>query len=101
MIALCRVVLRKDQSQIILMDEPTSNLDFDTDKKMMEMIKEVLEDKTVFIIAHRLDTLETMDKILVMKDGSMDEFDSPEALLENPKSFYTENLSLILEQHKH
>ena len=51
----------------------------------------------MFIIAHRLDTLSTCDCILVMKQGKVDEFGSPEELKRKPESFYARALAVAEE----
>lgn len=95
LIAISRMILRKDTVDLILMDEPSSNLDFETDLRIMKVLAEELKDKTVFIIAHRLDTLATCDRILVMKKGAVSEFGPPEELRKNKDSFYTKSLAVM------
>lgn len=66
-IALARAYLRN--ADIICVDEPTSNLDVETEKEVMNDMFDLFHRKTILIIAHKLETIERADKIIVMKDG--------------------------------
>lgn len=84
LICLTRALLRK--SKVLIMDEASSSLDYETDRLLQESIQENMGDATILTIAHRLWTLTKCDKILVMSDGVAEEFDTPEVLLANPQS---------------
>ena len=60
-------MLRK--TKIIVMDEPTANIDPETDAKLQDMIRTEMGGSTVIVIAHRLHTIADFDKVLVMEDG--------------------------------
>ena len=81
LICICRAVLRKNR--VVILDEATANIDLVTEKKIQTLISEEFKECTVLTIAHRLQTIISSDKILVMSDGRAEEFDSPENLLEN------------------
>ncbi len=66
-LGVVRAILRK--SRLLFLDEPTSSLDLDTEKDLMEVIHSVRQNKTTIMITHRLSTIENADKIFVMKQG--------------------------------
>ena len=66
-IALARAFLK--DSKLILLDEPTANLDPESERWIEHALRDLFVDKTVFVIAHRLSTITRMDRILVMNDG--------------------------------
>lgn len=68
-ISLTRAVLK--DAQILLLDEPTSNLDSENEKLCQDFIEKYKHDKTVIIIAHRLSTIKNADRIIVMDKGKI------------------------------
>ena len=84
-IALARAFLK--DSNLYILDESTSNLDFATETLIFNMIYEQLADRSMLIVAHRLSTIRSADVILVMKDGSIIEQGNHEELLEK-NGFY-------------
>jgi ABC-type multidrug transport system fused ATPase/permease subunit len=88
LVSFARVLLRRIAQPggvpIVVMDEPTSNIDKETDDKLQKLVRVELEDATVLTIAHRLNTVIDFNKILVMGAGKVLEFDSPAVLLQNP-----------------
>ncbi|KAJ2651062.1 hypothetical protein GGH99_007679 [Coemansia sp. RSA 1285] len=79
LISLCRVLLWR--RKILLLDEATANVDPKTDRIMQEVIRKEFKDCTVLTIAHRLGTVMDSDRILVVDDGQIVEFDTPSNLL--------------------
>jgi ABC-type multidrug transport system fused ATPase/permease subunit len=75
------------ESDIIIFDEATSNLDYATEKDVQKELDK-LKDKTIIISAHRLSTLKSMDKILVMDKGKIIEQGTYEGLLKKKGQFY-------------
>ena len=67
LICMTRAILR--DSKIIMMDEATAAIDSESDQKVQETIKKAFSHCTMLIIAHRLNTVLTCDKILVMDAG--------------------------------
>ena len=74
LICLARVLLQRNK--IIILDEPTAHVDPDTEQTIWDVVREKLQDSTVITIAHRLNTIKDCDKILVLKSGEVDEFNS-------------------------
>jgi ATP-binding cassette subfamily C (CFTR/MRP) protein 1 len=70
------------------MDEATANIDFKTESIIQTAITEFLHKSTVFTIAHRIKTIINYDKILVLNDGEIAEFDTPQNLLERKDSLF-------------
>ena len=70
-VALARLFF--DDSKIIILDEATSAMDNITEKNVMENIVKKLDNKTLIIIAHRLETIKDVDKIYVLFDGIIKE----------------------------
>ena len=70
------------------MDEATANIDVDTDRRIQESIRATCTDVTVITIAHRVQTIVDSDRVLVMDNGRMMEFDTPARLLQNPQSIF-------------
>lgn len=84
-IALARAILRK--SSIILLDEPTSSLDVKTENNIMSLIFDIFKDKTILIIAHRLQSIVNVDKIFVVDNGAVVEEGSYNDLMQNDFMF--------------
>jgi ATP-binding cassette subfamily C (CFTR/MRP) protein 4 len=62
-----RTLLSK--AKLIVMDEPTSNIDFQTDESIQRVVREEFTTESVITIAHRLNTIIDYDQILVMGEG--------------------------------
>jgi ABC-type multidrug transport system fused ATPase/permease subunit len=88
LMCLARAMLNK--SRVLLLDEATAALDSDTNAAVGRVLKEHFSDRTIFTIAHRLDTIIESDRILVMNAGVVAEYDPPDVLLENPDSIFYE-----------
>ncbi|KAA6370904.1 MAG: putative Multidrug resistance-associated protein [Streblomastix strix] len=74
--------------RIVVMDEATASVDVETDAKIQRTIREQFVDQTVFVIAHRLNTIMNSDRIMVMADGNVAEIDTPENLKNNQDSAF-------------
>ena len=87
LVCIVRALLKK--SKIVVMDEATASIDFRTDELLQEVIRERLKDKTVISIAHRIASAQNYDKILVMDQGRVAEFDTYENLIQTKGIFWT------------
>ena len=85
-ISIARAFLRN--SKIILLDEPTSSLDSETEDKIQLALKKLTENKTTIVIAHRLSTIQSASKIFVIDNGSVVSTGTHEELLNN-SNIYT------------
>ena len=78
-ISIARAFLK--DAPIILLDEATASLDVENETAIQEALSRLIMDKTVLIIAHRMRTVSSADKIVVLKDGAVAEQGSPAQLL--------------------
>ena len=86
LICITRAILRK--SKIIVLDEATASIDYKTEEIIQKALNELLSNSTMISIAHRIKTVINADKILVLENGEIIEFDTPENLLKNKKSYF-------------
>ncbi|KAF9132827.1 hypothetical protein BGW39_011213 [Mortierella sp. 14UC] len=86
LIALARALVR--QSKIIVMDEATASVDFETDLKIQGTIRQEMANSTILTIAHRIRTIADFDRVLVMNAGEVAEFDKPLTLMNQPDSIF-------------
>jgi ATP-binding cassette subfamily B multidrug efflux pump len=74
--------------RILILDEATSSVDTETERQIQSAIQELMEGRTSIIIAHRLSTLKTVDKVLVLKEGKVQEFGTRQELLRSKGTYY-------------
>ncbi|KAI1289204.1 ATP-binding cassette sub-family C member 4 [Halotydeus destructor] len=86
LVCLTRALMRN--SKLLVLDEATANVDHETDQLIQRTIKDQFKHCTVLTVAHRLNTIIDMDKVLVMDAGQVREFDEPHQLLQNKGLFY-------------
>ena len=86
MICLARAILRNNK--ILVLDEATANVDYYTDNLIQSQLRKQFSDCTVLTIAHRLNSIIDMDRVMVLEAGSIVEFDKPYALLRAKGHFY-------------
>lgn len=78
-IGIARAVVRN--SPILILDEPTAALDTESEKIVMDALENLMKGRTVITIAHRLSTILDADKIVVIKDGVVEEEGTHEELI--------------------
>lgn len=84
-VSVARAILKN--APILVLDEATAYADPENEHQMQLALQELIRDKTVLIIAHRLLTIKNADKILVLKDGQIEAEGTHEALLQNSRTY--------------
>lgn len=84
-IGIARAILK--DTPILLLDEATSALDSQSEIYIQKAIENIIQDKTVIVVAHRLSTLKNMDKIIVIDNGQIVESGAPCLLLKKHEKF--------------
>jgi ABC-type multidrug transport system fused ATPase/permease subunit len=79
LISLARALVKR--SNLIILDEATSNVDHDTDRKIQETIRSEFKHAAILCVAHRLRSIADYDRILVLDEGKVIEFDTPHRLI--------------------
>jgi ABC-type multidrug transport system fused ATPase/permease subunit len=86
-ICLARALAAKPE--ILVLDEPTSALDPHTERAIQESLGALEHELTMFIVAHRMSTLDICDRVMVIVDGRLEAFDTASALHVNSSYFHT------------
>ena len=87
LICLARALLRK--AKILILDEATAAIDFETDALIQTTIRNEFASCTILTIAHRLNTIMDSSRVLVLERGRVVEFDAPDTLLQDRRTrFY-------------
>lgn len=86
LVCLARSLLRSPK--VMLLDEATASIDYNSDAKIQKTIRDEFGDSTILTIAHRLRSIIDYDKILVMDAGEVKEYDHPYSLLLNHDSIF-------------
>ncbi|XP_053393095.1 multidrug resistance-associated protein 1-like isoform X1 [Mercenaria mercenaria] len=86
LVCLARALLRK--TKILVLDEATAAVDLETDDLIQHTIRTEFSDATVLTIAHRLNTIMDYTRVMVLDQGNIREFQSPQELLRNKDSIF-------------
>lgn len=72
----------------MVLDEATANIDVVTEKAIQKLINEEFVDATVLTIAHRLNTIINSDRVMLLSQGKLIDYDSPKKLLADPNTAF-------------
>ena len=86
LICLARIFLRKNK--IVVMDEATSNIDNKTDILIQNAVDKIFRNSTLITIAHKIPDLNKYDKIMIMDEGCLIEYDTPYNLLKKDNGIF-------------
>lgn len=84
-ISIARAMLKN--AQVILLDEATASLDAENETYIQKALSELIKDKTVIVIAHRMRTVVNADKIVVVNNGQIEAIGTPKELMKKPGYF--------------
>ncbi len=85
-IAIARAFLKN--APILVLDEATSSLDSESEHAIQLSLEQLMKDRTVIAIAHRLSTLKKMDRIIILDGGKIIEDGNPDELLKKPNGIF-------------
>lgn len=89
------------EAKILVLDEATSSVDTKTEIDIQNALMKITNNKTVIVIAHRLSTVVKADKIIVLKDGEIQEIGNHKQLLKNKGFYYTlYKANAVMEDHE-
>ncbi|KAK9468102.1 P-loop containing nucleoside triphosphate hydrolase protein [Lipomyces arxii] len=86
LLCLARSLLKSPR--VIILDEATASIDYETDAQLQLTIREEFSESTILTIAHRLRSIIDYDMILVLDSGEVKEYNKPHILLQDPKSMF-------------
>ncbi|NXK44826.1 MRP6 protein, partial [Chauna torquata] len=86
LVCLARALLQK--AKVLILDEATAAIDLETDLQIQSTLRTQFKESTVLTIAHRINTIVDCDRILVLENGRIAEFDTPEQLIAQKGLFY-------------
>jgi len=94
-LAIARAILRN--SPILILDEATSSLDTESERKVQIALENLMRDRTTLVIAHRLSTIQQADSIIVLDKGKLVETGNHESLI-NRGGLYAKLYKLIINE---
>ena len=90
LLCLARAILTK--CKILILDEPTANVDTNTDSLLQKTLRERFSEATIIMVAHRLQTVIDFDRILVLGNGRLLEYGSPKELMSKEDGHFSSML---------
>lgn len=96
LISFARAVVRNPR--LFVLDEATSSIDTETEKIIQDAIHKVLDGRTSFVIAHRLSTIRNADRILVIRDGKIEEAGNHKELIRQKGYYYNLYTNQFIEE---
>lgn len=96
-IQIARAILKN--SPILILDEATSSLDAKSEKEVQDALKNLMKDKLVIVIAHRFSTIQNVDKIIVLEEGTISAYGTPQQLAKK-KGLYKDLLRFQIEGNR-
>ena len=97
-IAIASAILKN--APILILDEATSALDSESESAIQKALKNIMKNKTVIAVAHRLSTLKNMDRIIVLDKGKIIEDGAPKELLNKKSGLYRHFYDLQIQTQK-
>ncbi len=96
-IQIARAILK--DAPILILDEATSSLDAKSEKEVQDALENLMKNKLVIIIAHRFSTIQNVSKIIVVDEGKISDYGSPQELSKRP-GIYSDLLNYQIEGNK-
>ena len=96
-VALARALVR--DPEVLLLDEPTSNMDTDSELMLQKRLFSVMQDRTVVLVTHRLSMLRIVERLIVMENGQI-KMDGPrDAVLQSLRERSKQNVAAVRHEH--
>ena len=96
-VALARALVR--DPEVLLLDEPTSNMDTDSELMLQKRLFSVMQDRTVVLVTHRLSMLRIVERLIVMENGHI-KMDGPrDAVLQSLRERSKQNVAAVRHEH--
>ena len=91
LLVIARALVQQQQVSLVLCDEATAAVDVASDAQIQKVLQQEFKEATTLTIAHRLNTIQHSDYLLVLEDGRVAAFDTPGNILANDKQPFAEN----------